>query len=63
WHMIRALEPLLAEEKECSFELLMEHLETIQRNTIEVTGQQFNLTTQPDELHRRIFAYLGLPLP
>ena len=63
WHMMRALEPLLAEEKKHSFELLMEHLETIQRNTMEVAGQQFNLTTQPDELHRRIFAHLGLPLP
>lgn len=60
---MRALEPLLAEEKEHSFELLMEHLKTIQRNTMEVAGQQFNPTAQPDELHRRIFAYLGLPLP
>lgn len=63
WHMMRALEPLMAEGKEYSFELLMGHLETIQRNTMESAGQQFNLTTQPDELHRRIFAHLGLPLP
>lgn len=63
WHMMLALEPLLAEEKEYSFELLMKHLETIQRNKMEIAGQQFDLTTQPDELHRGIFAHLGLPLP
>ncbi|MEW6047247.1 MAG: hypothetical protein AB1609_12305, partial [Bacillota bacterium] len=63
WHMMQALEPLLAQEKQYSFRLLMEHLGTIQRNTMEIAGQQFTLTTEPDDLQRRIFAHLGLPLP
>lgn len=63
WHMMQALEPLLAQEKQYSFRLLMEHLGTIQRSTMEIAGQQFTLTTEPDDLQRRIFAHLGLPLP
>jgi len=63
WHMMRALEPLLAEEKHHSFATLMAHLGTIQRNTMEIEGQSFNVTTQADELQKRIFTHLDLPTP
>lgn len=63
WHTMQALEPLLAEEKHQSFATLMAHLGTIQRNTMEIEGQSFDVTTQSDELQKRMFAQLGLPTP
>ncbi len=63
WHMRRSLKPLLEQEKQHSFVSLMSSLETIQRNTMEIQGNKFYLTTQVDELQQRVFAHLGLPSP
>lgn len=63
WHMIQALKSLLDEEEGHSFESLLAHLGSIQRNTVLVKDQTFEMTTEPDELHRKIFEALGISLP
>ncbi|WP_324668053.1 IS1634 family transposase [Geochorda subterranea] len=62
WHMERALEPLLAEDPRQSFEGLMMQLETLQRHTVEVAGQEIQMLGEPEPLHQRIFQLLGVPL-
>ncbi|WP_324716555.1 IS1634 family transposase [Carboxydochorda subterranea] len=62
WHMERALRPLLQEDPRQSFEGLMMQLETLQRHTAEVAGQEVTILGEPEPLHRRIFQLLGVPL-
>ncbi len=62
WHMERALEPLLAEDPRQSFEGLMMQLETLQRHTVEVAGQEIQMLGEPEPLHQRLFQLLGVPL-
>ncbi|WP_324668883.1 IS1634 family transposase [Geochorda subterranea] len=62
WHMERALEPLLAEDPRRSFEGLMMQLETLQRHTVEVAGQEIQMLGEPEPLHQRLFQLLGVPL-
>ncbi|WP_324668871.1 hypothetical protein [Geochorda subterranea] len=62
WHMERALEPLLEEDPRQSFEGLMMQLETLQRHTVEVAGQEIQMLGEPEPLHQRIFQLLGVPL-
>ncbi|WP_324669520.1 IS1634 family transposase [Geochorda subterranea] len=62
WHMERALRPLLEEDPRQSFEGLMMQLETLQRHTAEVAGQEVTILGEPEPLHRRIFQLLGVPL-
>jgi len=62
WHMRQSLKPLLYNPK-VSLKLLLERLGSLQRNTVEVAGQSFEMATQPTEEQYEIFRLLGIQPP
>lgn len=62
WHIRRSLEPLLRDPK-VSLRLLLEQLASIQRNTVEVGGQRFEMSTQASDEQKEIFHLLGVGVP
>lgn len=62
WHMMRRLRPLkeAANPAYSSFRLVMERLQSLQRNTIECAGQTFDQMTEPDAQQQAILTALGV---
>lgn len=64
WHMVRSLRNLREQDAQAygSFRLVMEQLKSLQRNTVECTGQTFEQVTQPNEYQQKILDALGVAL-
>ena len=60
--MERALQLLLGEDPRQPVERLRMRLETLQRHTVEVAGQELELMSQPEPLHPLILHQVGVPI-
>lgn len=50
-------------EPACSFRDLLDHLATLNRDTIAIGGHQIDKITTPGPVQQRAFALLGTPIP
>jgi transposase len=62
WHIRRSLEPMLQDPK-LSLKLILENLDSIQRNSAEAAGQSFDIVTMVNDEQREIFRLLGVQIP
>lgn len=54
--------PAPEENSQQSYQGVMTHLQTLQRHTVEVAGQELEMLGTPEPLYRPVFELLGVSL-